>query len=232
MSRAARHARWRGPPGDRCPEHRHPPSPVNLSTVPAVAAPTAVNRSSSPAMISRESFRPDSLGVSMEWTTSANRTVTCLYSAERVAGQSLRRTCCRTMVRRQLRAWAEHDGRSWSTPPSGSTSIWCHRWSTLSVLSSAISRSGPSDPMARRLAGLTSTAWNASGSGRGSVQAEVLVGDVRDRFSAVAADLRLYIVCRCHHRGSIVCECRRGHHCRRFSPCCTCRFVPASAGFG
>src|ERR1700731_2237472 len=36
-------------------------------------------------MISRNRSAPTAAAISIEWTTSANRTVTCLYSADRVA---------------------------------------------------------------------------------------------------------------------------------------------------
>jgi hypothetical protein len=42
---------------------------------------TAAERSTSPVMISRSRSGPTAAAMSIEWTTSANRTVTCLYSA-------------------------------------------------------------------------------------------------------------------------------------------------------
>lgn len=38
-------------------------------------------------MISRSRSAPTALAMSIEWTTSANRTVTCLYSADRFTGE-------------------------------------------------------------------------------------------------------------------------------------------------
>ena len=61
------------------------PSPVNLSTVPPYRCTTAAQRSTSSAMISRSRSAPTAAAMSIECTTSANSTVTCLYSADRVA---------------------------------------------------------------------------------------------------------------------------------------------------
>src|ERR1700739_159561 len=43
----------------------------------------AVEQSHSMVMISRSRSAPNDAAISMEWTTSANKTVTCLYSAAR-----------------------------------------------------------------------------------------------------------------------------------------------------
>ena len=60
------------------------PSPVNLSTVPPYRFTTAAARSTSSAMISRSRSAPTAAAISIEWTTSAKSTVTCLYSADRL----------------------------------------------------------------------------------------------------------------------------------------------------
>ncbi len=58
------------------------PSPVNLSTVPPNRCTTAAARSTSSPMISRSRSGPTAAAMSIECTTSANSTVTCLYSAD------------------------------------------------------------------------------------------------------------------------------------------------------
>src|ERR1700751_5648939 len=57
------------------------PSPVNLSTVPPYRFTTAAQRLARLAMISRSRSAPTAEAMSIERTTSANKTVTCLYSA-------------------------------------------------------------------------------------------------------------------------------------------------------
>src|SRR6516225_5219612 len=57
------------------------PSPVNLSTVPPYRCTTRLALSTSSAMISRSRSVPTVAAISIECTTSANSTVTCLYSA-------------------------------------------------------------------------------------------------------------------------------------------------------
>src|ERR1700741_3656716 len=64
------------------------PSPVNLSTVPPNCCTPAAQRSARSAMISRSRSTPTLAAISIEWTTSANSTVTCLYSADWVSGVS------------------------------------------------------------------------------------------------------------------------------------------------
>src|ERR1700749_2980109 len=61
------------------------PSPVNLSTVPPYRCTTDAQRLTSPVMISRNRSAPTAAAISIERTTSANSTVTCLYSAGVVA---------------------------------------------------------------------------------------------------------------------------------------------------
>ena len=82
MSKAARHARsaWSST-ATGAPNTAMIPSPVNLSRVPPYRFTTAAARSTSCAMISRSRSAPTAEAMSMECTTSANRTVTCLYSA-------------------------------------------------------------------------------------------------------------------------------------------------------
>ncbi len=57
------------------------PSPVNLSTVPPYRWTIFEERLNSSVMISRSRSAPTAAAMSIEWTTSANNTVTCLYSA-------------------------------------------------------------------------------------------------------------------------------------------------------
>src|SRR5271169_4131960 len=60
------------------------PSPVNLSTVPPQRCTTADAQLTSSVMISRSRSAPTAEAMSIECTTSANSTVTCLYSADRL----------------------------------------------------------------------------------------------------------------------------------------------------
>src|SRR6516225_3475706 len=62
------------------------PSPVNLSTVPPYRCTTEVAQLTNSVMISRNRSAPTAPAMSIEWTTSANSTVTCLYSAGFAAG--------------------------------------------------------------------------------------------------------------------------------------------------
>src|SRR6516165_4887636 len=57
------------------------PSLVSLSTVPPYRWTTAAQRVTSSVMISRRRSAPTAAAMSIECTTSANKTVTCLYSA-------------------------------------------------------------------------------------------------------------------------------------------------------
>jgi hypothetical protein len=86
ISSAAPHARraWSSK-ATGAPNTAMIPSPVNLSTVPPRCCTTPVARLTSPAMISRSRSAPTAEAMSIERTTSANRTVTCLYSAGVVA---------------------------------------------------------------------------------------------------------------------------------------------------
>ena len=91
-------------------------------------------------MISRNRSAPTAAAMSIECTTSANSTVTCLYSADRVA--------CVSGAPHSLQnlefggSSVPHDPQSSPVavsppPPSplGSTSVSFHRWSTMSVIS-------------------------------------------------------------------------------------------------
>src|SRR5258708_4782766 len=114
-------------------------SAVNLSTVPRPAAPAA-HRSARSVMISRNRSAPTAAAMSIECTTSANRTVTCLYSADRVVCvsgaphslQNLAVACGCAPQEPQNSAVAVSP-----PPPSplGSTSISFHCWSTMSAIS-------------------------------------------------------------------------------------------------
>src|SRR6202163_1072640 len=89
-------------------------------------------------MISRSRSAPTVAAMSIECTTSANSTVTCLYSADRLT--------CVTGALHSLQN-LEFGGGSVAHDPHGSpaavsaprllssTSVSCHRWSTMSVIS-------------------------------------------------------------------------------------------------
>ena len=64
------------------------PSPVNWLAVPPYRCTAPAARLTSSAMISRRRSGPTAAAMSMECATSANNTVTCLYSADRVASVS------------------------------------------------------------------------------------------------------------------------------------------------
>src|SRR5258705_8933803 len=91
-------------------------------------------------MISRNRSAPTAAAMSIECTTSAKRTVTCLYSADWVA--------CVSGVPHSPQNFAvgldcapqepQNSPIAVSPPPPsplGSTSVSCHRWSTMSVIS-------------------------------------------------------------------------------------------------
>src|SRR5262249_16409610 len=111
------------------------PSPVNLSTVPPKRCTTTAALSTSPAMISRNRSAPTAAAMSIECTTSANSTVTCLYSADRLP--------CVTGAPPSLKnlefgcSSVPHDAHDTavSAPRVSSTPISCHCWSTMSVIS-------------------------------------------------------------------------------------------------
>src|ERR1700680_3781183 len=91
-------------------------------------------------MISRSRSVPTAEAMSIEWTTSANRTVTCLYSAERLicvtgAPHSLQNLAVRLDSAPQE---PQNSPVAVSPPPPSplrSTSVSFHRWSTMSVIS-------------------------------------------------------------------------------------------------
>jgi hypothetical protein len=64
---------------------RHDAVASELSHCAAQAFTTSADRSTSSAMISRRRSGPSAAAMSIECTTSANKTVTCLYSADGVA---------------------------------------------------------------------------------------------------------------------------------------------------
>src|SRR6185436_12236608 len=116
------------------------PSPVKLPTVPPYRWTTPAARLTNSAMISRNRSAPTAAAIVIEWTTSANSTVTCLYSADRLN--------CVTGAPHSLQnlefggSSVPHDPQSSPVavsppPPSrlGSTSVSFHRWSTMSVIS-------------------------------------------------------------------------------------------------
>ena len=86
ISNAARHARTAWSSNARgAPNTAMTPSPVKLPTVPPYRCTTTAARLTNSAMISRSRSAPTAAAMSIECTTSANSTVTCLYSADRVA---------------------------------------------------------------------------------------------------------------------------------------------------
>src|SRR6187401_3145705 len=88
-------------------------------------------------MISRSRSAPTAAAISIEWTTSANSTVTCLYSADRLT--------CATGAPHSLQNLEfsgssvphdPHDSPAAVTAPRlSSTPISCHRWSAMSAIS-------------------------------------------------------------------------------------------------
>ena len=86
----------------------------------------------------------------MERATSANNTVTCLYSADWVAGASGEPHSLQNFAVAPNRAPHAHETlatvRAPGPSPSSSTSVSCHRWSDLS----AISHRGPCPPVFTR----------------------------------------------------------------------------------
>src|SRR6476661_699205 len=121
------------------------PSPVKLPTVPPYRWTTPAARLTNSAMISRNRSAPTAAAIVIEWTTSANSTVTCLYSADRLS--------CVTGAPHSLQnlefggSFVPHDRHgspvTVSPPPPSplvSTSVSCHRWSTVSVISPCCSR--------------------------------------------------------------------------------------------
>ena len=115
------------------------PSPVNLSTVPPYRVTTSAERSTNSVMISRSRSAPTAAAMSIEWTTSANSTVTCLYSADRLtsvtgAPHSLQNLALGT----QRVPHDPQDGRGRQragTSALSSTSVSCHRRSDMSAIS-------------------------------------------------------------------------------------------------
>ena len=125
----------------RCTEHRHDPVAGELARrFRRSASPPQQNARTSSVMISRSRSAPTVAAMSIECTTSANRTVTCLYSADRLI--------CVTGAPHSLQnlefggSSMPHDPTavpSRSRPPLttllSSTSVSCHRWSAMSVVS-------------------------------------------------------------------------------------------------
>ena len=121
-------------------EHRHDPVAGELVHRAAIALHHHRARLTNSAMISRSRSAPTAAAMSIECTTSANSTVTCLYSADRVA--------CVSGVPHSLQnlefggSSVPHDPQSSPVavsppPPSplGSTSVSFHCWSAMSVIS-------------------------------------------------------------------------------------------------
>jgi hypothetical protein len=104
-------------------------------------------------MISRSRSGPTVAAISMECTTSANNTVTCLYSADWVAGVSGEPHSLQNLAVDAAKAPHDLHERSAAVSAAGpsplpSTSVSCHRWSDMS----AISHPGtlPDSPFPRR----------------------------------------------------------------------------------
>src|SRR4029077_2294617 len=126
------------------------PSPVNLSTVPPKRCTTAADRSTNSVMISRSRSAPTAAAMSIEWTTSANKTVTCLFSAAVAAG--LTDAPHLLQNRESGGSSVPHDPHNSpaavTTPRPSSTSVSCHRWSTMSGLPLVPWRRRPKEVMA------------------------------------------------------------------------------------
>src|SRR5258705_2985926 len=116
------------------------PSPVNLSTMPPYRWTTTAARLTRSVIISRNRSAPTAAAMSIECTTSAKRTVTCLYSADWVARS---RGVPHSLQNLELGGSSvPHDPQnspvavSPPTPsPLGSTSVSFHRCSVMSVIS-------------------------------------------------------------------------------------------------
>src|SRR6478672_7631420 len=91
-------------------------------------------------MISRSRSAPTAAAMSIEWTTSANSTVTCLYSAAVAADLT---GAAHLLQNRESGGNSvphdPHNGPAAVTAPrpspAPSTSVSCHRWSAMSVIS-------------------------------------------------------------------------------------------------
>src|SRR5947209_17170264 len=84
-------------------------------------------------MISRNRSAPTAEAISIERTTSANSTVTCLYSAERLTSVAGAPQPLQNLeFGGSLVPHEPHDRATTVSPeppsPSGSTSVSCHRW--------------------------------------------------------------------------------------------------------
>src|SRR6185312_17251529 len=92
-------------------------------------------------MISRKRSAPTVAAMSIECTTSANRTVTCLYSAAVAAGLTGAPHALQNLEFGGSSAPHDpHDSPvAVSAPRLSSTPVSCHRWSTVSVISTGIS---------------------------------------------------------------------------------------------
>jgi hypothetical protein len=87
MSKAANDARTAWSSSENgVPKTAMIPSPVNWFTVPSYRCTTRAERSNKSAMSSRQRSGPTVAAMSIECTTSAKSTVTCLYSAVRALG--------------------------------------------------------------------------------------------------------------------------------------------------
>ena len=110
--------------GCRCAEHGHDAVSGELVHRAAVAVHHQAGRLTSSAMISRSRSAPTADAMSIECTTSANNTVTCLYSADRVAGaRAVPHSLQNLAVGRHFRTARPTDqprrGQSTTTIPAG-----------------------------------------------------------------------------------------------------------------
>ena len=141
ISNAARHARTAWSSNARgAPNTAMTPSPVKLPTVPPYRCTTTAARLTNSAMISRSRSAPTAAAMSIECTTSANNTVTCLYSADRVAGaRAVPHSLQNLAVGLDCAPHDPHNSPVAVSPPPpsplGSMSVSFHRWSMMSVVS-------------------------------------------------------------------------------------------------
>ena len=120
--------------GHRGAEDGHHPVPGELVHGPAVATDHRRGSVEQAAMISRSRSAPTALAMSIEWTTSANKTVTCLYSAAGVTGL----TGAPHLLQNSESGGScvpqdAHDSPTVVSRPPGFTSIWFHRCLAVSI---------------------------------------------------------------------------------------------------
>jgi hypothetical protein len=117
---------------------------VNLSTVPPYLCTTAAHRFTSSVMISRNRSISRAAAISIERTTSANSTVTCLYSAASTEGSS------------------GDPHASQNRAPSCGTAPHDRQTSLAGVTASAAAPAAPTDCLIGKAYGLSRTAMGKS----------------------------------------------------------------------